>query len=207
MLFFVSVVVLLLALRLTYTIFLKNHWKNLAECVDGVMIVIGSGGHTAEMLRLTGRLDPKKYRRRIYLMADSDASSLAKVEASETGRVDWSARRVPRMRAPLQSWTAALMRAPRAFAASFLEVYRTRPQLLLCNGPGTCVPVILAAMILDFVGVGRTRIVFVESICRVKTLSLSGRLLYWLLWKQRFLVQWPELALQYPRVTYIGQLV
>lgn len=66
---------------------------------------------------------------------------------------------------------------------------------------------VMAALVLDILGFTRTRIVFIESICRVKTLSISGRLLYGLLWKHRFLVQWPELALKYPRATYIGQLV
>lgn len=198
---------LFLALRVLYTIFLRDVWRTKSECVDSVAIVIGSGGHTAEMLRLAGRLDTSKFRQRTYLLADSDTSSQAKVEACESGRKDFSIRRVPRMRAPLQSWTSALMKAPRALSVCFTEVFWTRPQLLLCNGPGTCVPVVLAALVLDVLGLTRTRIVFVESICRVKSLSISGRLLYGLLWKHRFLVQWPELALKYPRATYIGQLV
>jgi beta-1,4-N-acetylglucosaminyltransferase len=202
-----TVFVIFLTLRVFYTLFLRDAWRSKSECVDEVMIVIGSGGHTAEMLRLAGRLDTCKFRRRTYLLADSDTSSQAKVEACESGREDFSIRRVPRMRAPLQSWTSALKRAPRALSVCFSEVFRTRPQLLLCNGPGTCVPVVLAALVLDILGLTRTRIVFIESICRVKTLSISGRLLYGLLWKQRFLVQWPELALKYPRATYIGQLV
>lgn len=48
-------------------------------------------------------------------------------------------------------------------------------------------------------------IVFVESICRANTLSLSGLLLYHVV--DEFIVQWPQLALKYPLARYIGRLV
>ncbi|XP_059484429.1 UDP-N-acetylglucosamine transferase subunit ALG14 homolog [Neocloeon triangulifer] len=205
LLLFVSCVFLVL-LRLTFTIFLRFSPEKL-KCVDGVAVVIGSGGHTAEMLRMLSRLDPAKFRRRVYLIADSDTSSPAKVLAFESGREDFQIQLVPRMRVPLQSWTSALLRAPRAFAVCLKVVLDARPKLVLCNGPGTCVPVIVAAILLEALLFRKTQIVFIESICRVQTLSLSGRLLYYLLWRHQFLVQWPELVLKYPRATYIGQLV
>lgn len=73
---------------------------------------------------------------------------------------------------------------------------------IICNGPGTCVPICVAAFALRvrrcWLGVtppaivhrfpacwcaqvlflSRCRIVFVESFCRVRSLSLSGKLLY-----------------------------
>jgi beta-1,4-N-acetylglucosaminyltransferase len=49
-----------------------------------------------------------------------------------------------------------------------------------------------------------SKIVFVESICRVKTLSLSGKIL--LLFADVVLVQWPKLKELYRRTTYIGRL-
>jgi len=48
-------------------------------------------------------------------------------------------------------------------------------------------------------------VVFVESVCRVKTLSMTGLLLY--LIADVFIVQWPQLALKYRLTTYIGRLV
>lgn len=36
------------------------------------------------------------------------------------------------------------------------------------------------------------RVVFVESLCRVQSLSLTGRILYYL--ADRFVVQWPGLV-------------
>lgn len=70
------------------------------------------------------------------------------------------------------------------------------PDIILTNGPGTGVIVVLTSLFLrffDFRGMGpaRTRVVYVESLARVRGLSLSGRLLKKV--ADRFLVQWEEL--------------
>ena len=46
-------------------------------------------------------------------------------------------------------------------------------QLLLCNGPGTCLPLIVLARILSTIS--PCTIVYVESVCRVTSLSLTAR--------------------------------
>ncbi len=48
------------------------------------------------------------------------------------------------------------------------------------------------------------RVIFVESFCRVGTISLSGKLLYHVV--DRFIVQWPQLTKAYPRAEYIGRI-
>lgn len=71
------------------------------------------------------------------------------------------------------------------------------PELILTNGPATAVIMILASLILRFFDVrgansrGKCRTVYVESFARVKTLSLSGKILVRIV--DRFLVQWEEL--------------
>jgi beta-1,4-N-acetylglucosaminyltransferase len=47
--------------------------------------------------------------------------------------------------------------------------------------------------------------VYVESFARVKTLSLSGKLLYPFV--DRFIVQWPGLKEKWTRAEYLGVLV
>jgi beta-1,4-N-acetylglucosaminyltransferase len=64
-------------------------------------------------------------------------------------------------------------------------------QVQLNSPVGTCLPLVWLAYMFRAIGLGRTRITFVESVCRVKTLSLTGRLVYPLV--DRFFVQWPEL--------------
>ena len=48
-----------------------------------VVIVLGSGGHTAEMLRLLESLDFRKYIYRVYVVSSGDALSEGKARAFE----------------------------------------------------------------------------------------------------------------------------
>ena len=52
----------------------------------------------------------------------------------------------------------------------------------------------------------KTQIVFVESAGRVKTFSLSAKILMKLRLSDVIIVQWPELALKYPQTRYIGKV-
>ena len=83
-------------------------------------------------------------------------------------------------------------------------VLRIRPSLLLCNGPGTCIPIAAVAIALRWLGIKYVTVIYVESICRVESLSLSGNLL--LPVADHFLVQWPNLVNKYPKARYIGRL-
>ena len=44
-----------------------------------------------------------------------------------------------------------------------------------------------------------------ESVARVKSLSLSGKLLYPI--ADKFMVQWPDLLAKYPRARYVGFVI
>ena len=52
---------------------------------------------------------------------------------------------------------------------------------------------------------GKTKIIYVESICRVETLSMSGKILYHI--ADHMLVQWQSLLTKYPKCQYIGRVV
>ena len=83
------------------------------------------------------------------------------------------------------------------------------PDVIVSNGPGTAVCVVTAAVMLQYLGLagtrGKMRIVFVESWARVRTLSLTGKILLPI--ADRFLVQWEALAERYERAEYCGVLV
>ncbi|CAK5086492.1 unnamed protein product [Meloidogyne enterolobii] len=79
--------------------------------------------------------------------------------------------------------------------------------LILCNGPAICLPICLFARLFNFLRIKRIKIIFVESICRVQTLSLTGRILYHLNIPNAFLVQWPSLKEKYNKTQFIGRLV
>jgi beta-1,4-N-acetylglucosaminyltransferase len=69
------------------------------------------------------------------------------------------------------------------------------PDVIVCNGPGIAVCVVLGVLWLRFWGrrgIENTRTIYVESFARVKTLSLTGKILKRLV--DCFIVQWQELA-------------
>ncbi|XP_062555612.1 UDP-N-acetylglucosamine transferase subunit ALG14 homolog [Armigeres subalbatus] len=163
------------------------------------LIVIGSGGHTAEMLQIVEHLDFGKYAPRQYVIAEADKTSVVKVIDVEVRREpDLSKQQyeivtITRSRHVHQGYFSSIFTTLIAIGNSVPVVLRSRPDLILTNGPGTCVPICLVAFLGKLFFFNRNcKIVFVESFCRVKSLSLSGQILLWI--TDLFVVQWPGLA-------------
>ncbi|XP_069795176.1 UDP-N-acetylglucosamine transferase subunit ALG14 isoform X2 [Narcine bancroftii] len=175
-----------------------------------VLVVVGSGGHTTEILRLVGSLSAS-YTPRHYVIADTDRMSEDKICAFETARSkehsepQYTIHRVPRSREVRQSWTSSVVSTLHALLYSIPLVFRLKPDMVLCNGPGTCIPLCISALLLGITGMKKVLIVYIESICRVETLSLSGKILYYL--SDYFFVQWPTLQEKYPKAVFLGRLV
>ena len=170
------------------------------------MVIWGSGGHTTEMLRLIDRLDVKRYAPMHFVMASSDQTSRPKIESTNVGatfEAIWHL--VPRSREVKQPWITSIFTTAWAAMHSFLLVVRVRPDVVICNGPGTCVPIAWSAFAVHLLGIAEPTIIFAESFCRVKSLSLTARLLYPI--ADKFIVQWPELAEKYPRAEYLGTMI
>eukprot|EP01050_Picozoa_sp_SAG11_P011309 SAG11_NODE_1189_length_5576_cov_3.002739_2_plen_111_part_00 len=88
------------------------------------------------------------------------------------------------------------------------DAFRPAQEVLLLNGPGTCLPLCLAAVLLQVLCLlPPVRIIFVESYCRVQSLSLTGKIIYASRLADSFLVQWPTLAEKLPRARFVGRLV
>lgn len=75
----------------------------------------------------------------------------------------------------------------------------SRPDAILSTGAGVAVPFFLAGKVLG------VRLVYVESVTRTESISLSGRLVYRL--ADRFFVQWPEVALRLRRAEHAGSVL
>jgi len=76
---------------------------------------------------------------------------------------------------------------------------KEKPDAVISTGAGVAVP---------FLYVGRlfgAKTVYIESLTRVHTLSLSGRLVYPIV--HAFLVQWPELADKHRKAVFEGQVI
>ncbi|EHY55913.1 UDP-N-acetylglucosamine transferase subunit [Exophiala dermatitidis] len=232
-----------------------------------LLIVLGSGGHTAEMLNMLSQVPnlATDFTHRTYVISSGDDFSASKAhefeKSLEPGPKDSSAAS-PRLDSAGRDSDHRIKQEESTSQYNIVTVHRARkvhqsilttpvssllclwdcigvlrgkkttrrqghsrlyPDLILTNGPGTGVIVILASIILRFFGLCPSRLgpngrwdrhemrtIFIESWARVKTLSLSGRLLHPVV--DRFIVQWPQLAEQQgsrsrSRVEYIGPLV
>lgn len=166
---------------------------------DAWMVFLGSGGHTGEMMRL---LDNLSVTRPAHLLAVySQGDDMSRKRALS---LDAKMFAVPRARKVGQGWASSALSSLYSLWFSFGIVAKANPRLLLVNGPGTCVILAACVVLLKPFGV-QTTIVYVESLARVSSLSLSGRLLYPV--ADAFVVQWPQLVHKYPRAKYIGMLV
>jgi len=83
------------------------------------------------------------------------------------------------------------------FAHSVLR--RRRPEVILSTGAGLAVPFFLVGRCL------RIRCVYVESLTRTESISVSGRLVYPL--AHRFFAQWPAAADRLRRAEYAGRIL
>jgi beta-1,4-N-acetylglucosaminyltransferase len=186
------------------------------------MYVLGSGGHTAEMLQLLrGMLpSPDHSASRVYVVAKTDALSAKKAEALEAtlnaggdgegdggensdensgensdddgdGPLPYKIELVDRAREVGQSYLTSFFTTLRSFLTTARLVLRHRPGMVLVNGPGTCLPIVVWARVL----VPGSRVYYVESIARVDHLSLTGKILLKCgLANGGFYVQWRALA-------------
>lgn len=169
------------------------------------IICIGSGGHTTEMLQLIANLDFSKYAPRFYLIANSDKISAEKIRTLENSNNDFRIIEIPRSRVVGQSYITSIFTTLYSIFYCIPVVCRIQPDLLLCNGPGTCIPICVIAFLLKAAFVCNTQIVFIESFCRTRSFSLSGKILMY--FADNILVQWPKLRNKLKRAEYIGQLM
>jgi len=146
-----------------------------------LVAVLGSGGHTGEMMSLLRDIDPTRYIHRTYIISSGDDFSAGKardIEArlqskyktagvSEEGKIDpvtgkWDVKVVPRARrihqkkrtTPFTSlWCLiACIRTLRKTAKTSIAAPFDYPDVIITNGPATAVIVILASAILKLVG-------------------------------------------------------
>ncbi|KAI8466082.1 MAG: oligosaccharide biosynthesis protein Alg14-like protein [Monoraphidium minutum] len=202
----------MLAVRVLYMLFVgRSRPMRAGSGPVKTMVVLGSGGHTAEMLMLVERLDKAHYAPRVYVAAASDRMSGHKALTKEQawGGGDQGAARlevIPRSREVGQSYATSVATTLYSLAFAAWVVLRQRPRLLLVNGPGTCIPVCAAAFLYRALFFLDCRIVYVESIARVERLSLSGRILHLSRAADALFVQWPEMAARFRGTTYAGRL-
>lgn len=188
------------------------------------LVVLGSGGHTAEMMRLVESLDKTRYTPRAYVVAETDKMSGRKASDYENMLSDtkvvpgrrtsldvgnvkqWELFEIPRSREVGQSYLTSVWTTLRACLHALVLVWQVSPHVVLVNGPGTCIPVCFAAVLYRLVSTYPCKIMYIESIARTQRLSLSGKILYHTRIADLLFVQWKELEAKYPRAKFAGRL-
>ncbi len=155
-----------------------------------VLVVLGSGGHTKEMIRLVELLGPAyEYS---YLIPADDPISEAKIQ--RPGPVFRALR--PRFKDDPPWRVAWKLLVSGVQAAQVLR--RVRPHAILSAGPGLAVPVSLLGKLMG------ARVIYVETASPIHYLTTTGKIMRYL--ADLFFVQWPELQAQVPGAIYAGRL-
>lgn len=190
--------------------------KSLADLPLGVkgshiMVLLGSGGHTGEMLRILSKINISNLSR-TWVVSSGDTTSLEKGKSFEEKYLSDSEYKanymtLTRARSVGEPLLLSMKSTLRSFYSTIVSI-RQLPQLpsvLLLNGPGTSVPLAYIVFFMKYVGLCKTRIIYIESLARVNRLSLSGYLLLPI--SDRFIVQWEDLYLKYHRAEFYGVLI
>ncbi|KAI0432329.1 oligosaccharide biosynthesis protein Alg14 like-domain-containing protein [Xylaria sp. FL1042] len=217
-----TLILAMLFLVLVFTIYLM--WRGGEGTVRGlsahyVLILCGSGGHTAEMLQMVERsIRSEKSSHRRWAVGKDDEKSYEKILAFEQRLLDRFSRhdldsgtfdivRFGRARYVHQSWLTTPFTALLSLLDILVILTTSPPQrpipalrfpgVIVTNGPGTGFLFLLVARALRLIHVvptNRMRTIYVESWARVKSLSLTGKLIRSLKLADLFIVQSPFLA-------------
>ena len=159
-----------------------------------ILVVLGQGGHTTEMLRL---LDMIGYRYNYaYLISYNDPLSEQHIQLP--GDIYYAVM-------PMRKWHhqqryyIPLGRILLSILQQFIIVLRVRPDVVLSTGPGIAIPVSIWARLFG------AKVIHIETAARVNRLSTSGRIMYRI--AHMFFVQWESMIEHYPRAIYAGRLL
>ena len=135
-------------LAILTALLIRRRFKAPASSTATYSVILGSGGHTTEMLMLLEAFDFGGMRKLVVVHADSDPQSVLKFThfLRRRGVPLSSAQFVPIKRPSNvgDGLATSLLRTIWSTATSAATVYRLdHIDYLMCNGPGICVPVIL----------------------------------------------------------------
>lgn len=177
---------------------------------DGkIMILLGSGGHTGEMLKILQQGEVYKKMKREYYISSGDETSVLKLKNFEENVMksttkDYEVINVYRARGIGDGKFVTFFKTLWSFK-SIMSKISFDNDILLTNGPGTAIPLAYTMFIMKLFGSCKTRIIYVESLARVYDLSLTGKLILPI--SDRVIVQWKALSMKYNRCEYYGMLV
>lgn len=155
-----------------------NKWKKIKLC-----LTCSAGGHLTELSQIGECYS--KYRRFFITFKREDTKELAKQE------------RVYFVEDPSRNPINLI----KCLFQTFSILKKERPNVIISTGAGVAVPTCFLGKFLF-----KSKIIFIESFCRIKEPSLSGKLIYPI--SDLFLVQWKNLLKFYgKKAIYRGSVV
>jgi UDP-N-acetylglucosamine:LPS N-acetylglucosamine transferase len=155
-----------------------------------LLIILGGGGHTAQMIRLIEVLgDQYIY---FYVVNNTDNISYKKIRIS--GKIF----KISLAKRFKGTFFDTVIKTLKAFFDSFYIINKARCDAIISAGPGISVPLFIVAKLF------RMKTIYIESWSRVMTKSDSGKICY--RFSDLFFVQWPEMKKLYPKAIYAGRV-
>lgn len=165
--------------------------KSINKTKLNVLYILGSGGHTSQMILLSKDLkDAFNY---FYIIQNDDSLSSKKI--IYPGKKIY----VNRNAGFMDSKSFALLKTIPLFFKALKIIKKNKINVVISAGPGISIPFFYAGKVLN------KKLIFIESWSRVTTKSLTGKVIYPLC--DLFFVQWKENLKNYPKALYRGKLL
>ena len=124
--------ILIILIILNYYIIMRILNKILAQ-KNKLMIILGSGGHTGEMLLMIKKLDLNKFRKVYFVYSKNDSTSLKKLketfpEIENNNKIKIFS--IYRSRNVGQTYKSSILTTIYSFFEAFLIIFKTRPNLV-----------------------------------------------------------------------------
>ncbi|MEM0360055.1 MAG: PssD/Cps14F family polysaccharide biosynthesis glycosyltransferase [Candidatus Diapherotrites archaeon] len=145
-----------------------------------ICLAASAGGHLTELLQLKSAWRGKEH----FYLTDKRANGLALAKMERVYFVE-----CPR-RNPFRLLINILQ--------SLLVFIKEKPDFVISTGADTAVPFCLIVRLFG------KKVAFIESFCRIKEPSLSGRIMY--RFASLFLVQWKENLEFFPKAEFCGSV-
>jgi UDP-N-acetylglucosamine:LPS N-acetylglucosamine transferase len=154
-----------------------------------VLYILGSGGHTAQMIELSKDLKEKiNY---FYLIQKDDVLSQKKIIYPD------KIIRIKRNADFNENKLNIFLKTIFSFFKAIKIINKNKINVIISCGPGVSIPFFYAGFLL------RKKLIFIESWLRLTSKSISGKLIY--LIANLFFVQWKENLTNYPKALYRGR--
>ncbi len=181
----------------------KAIWKT-----KSIMVILGSGGHTGEILIMISKLDFNKFTDCYFICAHNDTNSFDKaketIQAEKFPKTQFHFIKIRRSRNVGQSFISSVPTTLLSMLHAMWIILKTRPSIVVSNGPGVAVPLLFIGFFLRVCMIlTEFKILFVESFCRTSSVSLSGKIVEKIC--DRFIVLWK--SLESKKREYIGKIL